>query len=92
MKSNDNAAHSNRCSVPAPSDGSRVDGWMAIAWQLRGKGRDRDAAEPDQNIACRDEIENAKLKIEKAAALADFQFSIFNFQFAVSTRRSACLA
>jgi hypothetical protein len=58
---------------------------MAIAWQLRGKGGDRNAAEPEENT----EIENAKLKIENAARRRlNFQFSIFNFQFADVRRRS----
>ena len=50
MKTNHNVLRSGRCSVPAPSVSSRVSGRMAIAWQLRGKGGDRNAAEPDQNI------------------------------------------
>ena len=40
-----------RCSVPAPSIAFRAGGWLAIAGQLRGKGRDRvSAAEPEENI------------------------------------------
>jgi len=43
---------SDRCSVPAPSIAFRAGGWLAIAGQLRGKGRDRvSAAEPEENIA-----------------------------------------
>ena len=44
-------ARSGRCSVPAPSIAFGAGGWMAIAGQLRGKGRDRvGAAEPEKNI------------------------------------------
>jgi hypothetical protein len=42
---------SDWCSVPAPSIAFRAGGWLAIAGQLRGKGRDRvSAAEPEENI------------------------------------------
>src|SRR4051812_15138717 len=42
---------SDSCSVPAPSIAFRAGGWLAIAGQLRGKGRDRvGAAEPEENV------------------------------------------
>jgi hypothetical protein len=42
---------SDWCSVPAPSIAFRAGGWLAIAGQLRGKGRDRvSAAEPEENM------------------------------------------
>src|SRR3954465_7068034 len=42
---------SDSCSVPAPSIAFRAGGWLAIAGQLRGKGRDRvGAAEPEENM------------------------------------------
>src|SRR3954447_17629348 len=42
---------SDTCSVPAPSIAFRAGGWLAIAGQLRGKGRDRvSAAEPEENM------------------------------------------
>jgi hypothetical protein len=45
---------SDTCSVPAPSIAFRAGGWLAIAGQLRGKGRDRvSAAEPEENIVVR---------------------------------------
>ncbi len=41
---------SDTCSVPAPSIAYRAGGWLAIAGQLRGKGRDRvSAAEPEES-------------------------------------------
>ena len=44
-------ARSGRCSVPAPSIAFGAGGWLAIAGQLRGKGRDRvGAAEPEESI------------------------------------------
>src|SRR5438067_4672242 len=47
-------APSDRCFVPAPSIAFRAGGWLAIAGQLRGKGRDRvSAAEPEENIVVR---------------------------------------
>ena len=45
-------ATSDRCSVPAPSIAFCAGGWLAIAGQLRGKGRDRvGAAEPEESAA-----------------------------------------
>src|SRR4051794_11403632 len=47
------AAHSNRCSVPAPSVGFGAGEWMAIAGRSSGEGGDRrgrSAAGPGQNI------------------------------------------
>jgi hypothetical protein len=50
IKSSYYLAPLDRCSVPAPSIAFRVGGWLAIAGQLRGKGRDRvGAAEPGEN-------------------------------------------
>jgi len=44
-------ATSDRCSVPAPSIAFCAGGWLAIAGQLRGKGRDRvGAAEPEESV------------------------------------------
>ncbi len=51
IKSSYYLAPQDRCSVPAPSIAFRAGGWLAIAGQLRGKGRDRvGAAEPGENI------------------------------------------
>ena len=52
IKSSYYLAPLDRCSVPAPSIAFRVGGWLALAGQLRGKGRDRvGAAEPGENTA-----------------------------------------
>jgi hypothetical protein len=82
---------SDTCSVPAPSIAFRAGGWLAIAGQLRGKGRDRvSAAEPEENMVV-EGVGSREWGVGDSLTCTSRRFISYTPHPTPHTRRSACI-